>query len=140
MPGLRRRVLNPALCRRGDLLSAIGALVLGVALALLGHPLLAATAGLLHALGKLGSALHRPDDHALPGWAQAWPDPFRSAVLLSRVPATLVAAEALATALLEAGLNGAVPAIVEPGVLLVCYALWSKADLMLFRPGGSRVT
>ena len=45
-----------ALNRRGDLLSAIGALILGIALLSLGQVMLAATAGGLHALGKFGSA------------------------------------------------------------------------------------
>ena len=52
---------NARLNRRGDLLSAFGALMLGLGLFLLGQPLLAATAGLLHAAGKSGSALQ---DHS----------------------------------------------------------------------------
>ena len=48
--------------------------------------MLAATAGLLHALGKFGSGWKwRP----LPGWRPTWPDFFRTAVLASRVPAFL---------------------------------------------------
>ena len=115
--------------RQGDLLSALGALVLGVALALLGNPLMAATAGFLHAAGKLGSALHRPGAPALPGWPGTWPEPFRSLVLLSRIPALLVALLALGEALSHPGAPFA-----EPLVLLVCTALWAKADLMLFGP------
>ena len=44
---------DPTLNRRGDLLSAVGALLLGLALLSLGQWMLAATAGLMHALGKL---------------------------------------------------------------------------------------
>ena len=47
---------NPVLNRRGDLSSGLGALILFVALLSLGHVMLAVTAGLLHALGKFGSA------------------------------------------------------------------------------------
>ena len=46
--------------RRGDLLSGWGALLLGLGLFLIGQPVLAATAGLLHAIGKFGSTLHGP--------------------------------------------------------------------------------
>ena len=40
--------------------------------------------------GKFGSALHRTPRGA-PRWPAGWPDPFRSAVLVSRVPAMLAA-------------------------------------------------
>jgi hypothetical protein len=119
--------------RQGDLLSAIGAAVLGLSLALLGLPLLAATAGLLHAMGKLGSALHRPGTPALPGWPASWPDPFRSVVLLSRVPATAVAAFALVAGVTGADTQELLSALLGPGVLLICNLLWAKADLLLFR-------
>ena len=120
--------------RQGDLLSAMGAVALGISLALLGLPLLAATAGLMHALGKLGSALHRPGTPPPFGWPKAWPDLFRSVVLLSRVPATLVAALALVAGLSGAGSEALMPALLGPGVLLLCNLLWAKADLLLFRP------
>ena len=79
---------DAGLTRRGDLLSGIGALALGVALFGLGQPLLAATAGLLHAAGKFGSAYRWPTGP----WPARWPDLWRSAVLASRVPALLAAA------------------------------------------------
>jgi hypothetical protein len=119
--------------RHGDLLSATGAAALALSLALLGLPLLAATAGLLHAIGKLGSALHRPGAPALPGWPEAWPDLFRSVVLLSRIPATAVAALALAAGLSGADSREILPALLGPGVLLICNLIWAKADLLLFR-------
>ncbi len=115
------------LTRTGDLLSAIGAVLLGLALALLGDPWLALTAGLLHALGKLGSALHRPGAR-YPFWPARWPDPCRSAVLASRVPAVLAALAQLARA------GGSVESLVAPLSLLACYLLWAAADLLLFRP------
>ena len=50
--------------RIGDVSSGWGALLLGFGLFLMGQPLLAATAGLLHAVGKFGSALpRRLQDH-----------------------------------------------------------------------------
>ncbi len=127
---------DPRLNRQGDFLSAIGAVALGLSMALLGLPLLAATAGGLHALGKLGSVLHRPGLPACPGWRATWPDPFRSLVLLSRAPALLVAALALAAGLSAAQPAEVVAVLLGPGVLLVCNLLWARADLLLFRPAG----
>lgn len=120
--------------RLGDLLSSFGAVVLGISLALLGLPLLAATARALHALGKLGSALHRPGSPNPFGWPEAWPDLFRSAVLLSRAPATLISALALMAGLSRTSYEAIVPALLGPGVLVACNLLWAKADLLLFRP------
>lgn len=120
--------------RQGDLLSALGAVALGLSLALLGLPLLAATAGVLHAVGKLGSALHSPGTSALPGWPPPWSDPFRSVVLLSRAPAILVAALALVGGLSGSKPAEVMPVLLGPGVLLVCNLLWAKADLLLLRP------
>ncbi len=120
--------------RQGDFLSAIGALALGLSLALVGLPLLAATAGVMHALGKLGSALHKPGTPIIPGWPRHWPDPYRSVVLLSRLPAALVTMFALMVGLWGPEPIGLMPALLGPGVLLVCNLLWAKADLLLFRP------
>lgn len=71
---------DPALNRLGDFLSGLGAIGLGIALLLLGDPLLAATSGLLHALGKFGSTFHRPGTPI-----SIWPalGPIRSAVRCS---------------------------------------------------------
>ena len=115
--------------RRGDLLSAFGALMLGLGLFLLGQPLLAATAGLLHAAGKFGSALQ---DHSVAPARRFWPDPFRTAVLISRVPALVILLIELAAALSAPG--GPAPlAVAAPALLITCYLLWAKADLLLFR-------
>ena len=114
--------------RQGDLLSGFGALMLGLGLLLLGQPLLAATAGLLHATGKFGSALQ---DHAAPV-RRSWPDPFRTVVLLSRVPALIMLLIQLATAL--ASPYGPAPlAVAAPALMIVCYLLWARADILLFR-------
>ncbi|MER9937628.1 hypothetical protein [Mesorhizobium sp. M0088] len=67
-----------SLNRLGDMTSGVGAIGLGIALFLFGEPVLAATSGLLHALGKFGSAFE--DGKPLPGWPANWPNPFRSAV------------------------------------------------------------
>ncbi|MER8378346.1 MULTISPECIES: hypothetical protein [unclassified Mesorhizobium] len=128
-----RDVPDPALNRRADLLSGLGAIGLGVALFLLGQPVLAATAGLLHALGKFGSAV---SGMIVPGWPARWPDPFRSAVLASRLPAALAAALSAGSAVPEVW-SGASPALVTaPLTLLACYALWARADLLLFADAG----
>ena len=121
---------NPALNRRGDLLSGVGALILFVALLSLGHVMLAATAGLLHALGKFGSGWKwRP----MPGWRPTWPDFFRTAVLASRVPAFLATTIDLAYVAMTWEPGTPWSAMLTPLTLLVCYALWAKADLMLLR-------
>jgi hypothetical protein len=115
--------------RLGDLLSAVGALALGVALLKLGQPFLAATAGLLHAAGKLSSAICKSDAAS----GTDWPWIFRASVLVSRVPAMLAALIELLghlTALTHGGPT--LPALM-PATLLVCYVLWAKADLLLFR-------
>jgi hypothetical protein len=123
---------NDALSRRGDLLSGIGALVLGVALLDLGQPVLALTAGLLHAAGKFGSAWRW---RSIPGWPSDWPNVYRSAVLASRVPAIIAAACELLWVLGTFGPFTPWNALLTPLTLLVCYLLWCRADLMLF--GGS---
>ncbi len=117
-----------ALNRRGDLLSGYGAIFLGLALLGLGQPVLAATAGLLHAIGKFGSAGHW---QPLRAWRRDWPDFWRILVLASRVPAIL----ATLLGLHHLAATGA-PAIalLTPLTLLVCYACWCRADLMLLVP------
>ena len=121
---------NPVLNRRGDLSSGIGALILFVALFSLGHVMLAVTAGLLHALGKFGSAWKW---RSIPGWRATWPDFFRTMVLASRVPAILASSIDLAHAVATADAATPASAWLTPLTLLVCYAVWCKADLMLFR-------
>jgi hypothetical protein len=119
---------DPALNRRGDLLSGVGALILFVALLSLGHVMLAATAGLLHAIGKFGSGWKwRP----LPWWRSTWPDFFRTAVLASRAPAFVATTIELAHVVATSDASTPWSALLTPLTLLVCYALWAKADLIL---------
>lgn len=125
---------DAALNRLGDLLSGIGAIGLGIALLLLGDLLLAATSGLLHALGKFGSAFHRPGER-VPVWPATWPDPFRSAVLASRLPAMLATTLALGAALPQVWSGESATMLAMPVALLGCYVLWAKADLLLFDAG-----
>jgi hypothetical protein len=120
---------DPALNRLGDLTSGIGALALGVGLLMLGQPILAATSGLLHAFGKFGSALHRPNAASLYDWQWI----FRAVVIESRVPAILAALIELAR--LAPGLSDGAPLIplVTPAALLICYLVWTKADILLLK-------
>ena len=120
---------DPALNRLGDLTSGIGALALGIGLLMLGQPILAATSGLLHAFGKFGSALHQPNAASL----YDWPWIFRIVVIESRVPAILAALIELAR--LFPGLAEGAPLmpLVTPAALLVCYLIWTKADILLLK-------
>ena len=119
--------LDFGLLRRGDVLSGFGALLLGGGLMALGHPVLAATAGLAHAIGKFGSGW------SLPGgwWPARLPDFWRSLVLVSRVPAIVAALSALWLAQTTGPLLSA--AGLTPISLLLCYGLWLAADLILMR-------
>jgi hypothetical protein len=126
--GAHDAVLN----RLADLLSGLGALALGCALWMLGQPLLAATAGALHALGKLASAFIPDAYRAVRQWPAAWPDPFRSLVVASRVPAILASSIDLWRASAAALAGGLVLPAAMPATLLVCYLLWTRADLLLF--------
>jgi len=128
----RDKAPDQTLNRLGDLLSGIGAIGLGIALFLSGEPLLAATSGLLHALGKFGSAFHQAEEPAW-GWPKGWPDPFRSAVLASRLPAMAAAALGSVAALRMVWSGASATLVATPLTLLVCYLLWAKADLLLFR-------
>jgi hypothetical protein len=120
---------NASLNRRGDFVSGIGSVVFGAAMMGFGQPILAASAGLLMAAGKFGSAAGRT---SFPGWPSRWPDAFRAAVLASRVPAIVATLVGLVGALTTP--QPALSAVLGPGVLLVCLALWVRADLLLFAP------
>ncbi len=91
----------------------------------MGETILALTAGLLHAAGKFGSALSRHGGDR-PAWRL---DPFRSAVLASRLPALVLLALATMSGLAVSG--GALP--IGPATLFVCYLLWARADILLLR-------
>jgi hypothetical protein len=112
--------------RLGDLLSGFGALALCGALFMLGQPILAATAGFLHAFGKFGSALHQPN----PLSKFDWPLIFRAVVIESRVPAIFAAFAELARLLAD---GAPLMPVCTPVTLLICYVFWTKADFMLLR-------
>ncbi len=116
---------NKSLNWWGDFLSGFGALALGISLFLLGQPLLAATAGLLHAYGKFGSAFGKQHDDA----TFDWPNVFRWMVVFSRMPAI---GAALIT-LIHASVPGGGTALAAPIILICCTALWLRADLMLLK-------
>lgn len=116
------------LTRLGDRLSGWGALALFVGLILVGELVLALASGLLHAAGKFGSALEHP---AIDAAKRRRPDPFRTAVLLSRAPAMLLLGLALGRAALTP--EPAAAELIAPASLIVCYLLWARADLLLFR-------
>ena len=113
----------------GDFLSGIAALILTVALAAFGDILLAIASGLLLAAGKFGSAL-APENYAAPD-ANPWPNRCRTAVLASRLPALAALALELVRQL---GSDAPAPAgsLVMTAVMLGCYLLWARADLLLF--------
>jgi hypothetical protein len=111
--------------RLGDVSSGWGALALGVGLFLMGHPVLAATAGLMHAAGKFGSALPERVQARMP-FGQGV---FRLTVVASRIPA-LVAVLLQLQAAMAAGESQSLAA---SGLLLLCYLLWLKADVALMR-------
>lgn len=116
---------------RGDLLSGLGAVALGISLFLLGDPALAATSGLLHAAGKFGSAFRLGASGAtLLGLSV--PQLMRVSVVVSRLPAMVAAALEIARV---PGANEAdlLQAVAMPATLLACYLLWARADLLLLR-------
>jgi len=123
---------NLARVRLGDLLSTFGALALAVSLVLVGNVLLAITSTLLLAGGKLGSALMSGAS-----WILRFPglppfDPFRIAVVASRLPAFLAIGVALLSPLIS-GAPTSTGVVTQQIILFVCYGLWTRADLLLFK-------
>lgn len=125
--------------RWADFVSAIGAVLLAVSLAYFGDIWLAITSTILLAGGKLGSAI---------GPSQGWPvriesrarypttetlkfDLFRTAVILSRVPAIGALAVGLIAAVISKADFGLGEA--QSVMLLICFALWTRADILLAR-------
>jgi hypothetical protein len=120
---------DASLNRQGDFVSGVGSVVFGTAMMGFGQSILAAASGLLMAAGKFGSAAGRT---SFPGWPSRWQDPFRAAVLVSRVPAIIATLVGLVGALTT--LRPTLSAVLGPGVLLVSLGLWVRADLLLFAP------
>lgn len=114
---------DPKLNRQGDVLSGIGAILLGIGLVIMGNPWLAASAGLLHAAGKFGSALG--------GMRVA--DFCKDLVLVSRVPAVLVGGAALWR---ELALLENLQELLLSLSFMTCCLIWAAADWMLLSPDG----
>ncbi|MDH6234783.1 hypothetical protein M2281_005404 [Mesorhizobium soli] len=124
---------NPSLNRQGDLLSGIGAILLGTGLIMMGNPWLAASAGVLHAAGKFGSAL---------GGTAMWQGSFVQArladlckdlVLISRAPAVLAGVAALWR---ELALLESMQSLLLSLSFMCCCLIWAVADWLLLSPDG----
>lgn len=122
---------DPAGLWRGDFLSGIGALALGISLFLVGDMVLAATAGLLHAAGKFGSAF-KPGGETATFLGLPRSELYRVSVLFSRFPAITAALFAIAQALTDGGPD-LFSSLGMPATLVACYLLWSWADVLLFK-------
>lgn len=124
------------LVRSGDYLSALGAAALTVSLLYLGDILLALAAGSLLFGGKLGNAMSpsgtwplRLEFPALTGSTRCIQfDVFRVAVVLSRLPS-------LAALGVQAGRTvlGGAPILdaLLPAIMILCFLIWLRADLLL---------
>lgn len=121
---------DPARIQRGDFLSGMGSVALGVSLFLVADPILAATSGLLHAAGKFGSASRLGAD-ATTLFGLSVPELFRVSVLVSRFPAIIVALIEIARGLAGTQIDP-FHALAMPFTLLFCYLLWARADILLF--------
>jgi len=109
------------LVRCADLLSGLGAILLGASLFLVGQPILALASATLHSTGKLGSSLAGGRSEPLCRLA-------RRLVLGSRAFGLLAGASALPSA------SGASASdIVMSATLVVCYLLWASADILLMK-------
>jgi len=115
---------DAALNRQGDLWSTAGAIFLAIGLFELGNPLLALSAGVLHAMGKLGSAWGGGARLRFLGWSPLFGDLAKDLVLVSRVPAILSAAVGFAGDWLSAS-------------IIVCCLAWARADWLLLSPKGA---
>ena len=124
---------DPFLLRLGDLLSAVGAVALGIGLLILDKPVLAAFSGLLHALGKLGNSLPPAERMRDRFWPRHLPDPFRLSVVVSRIPALLAASLAILAAAAGWAYGSSGSDVAASFGLIVAYLLWTKADVMLLR-------
>lgn len=124
---------DPGLNQWGDVLSGIGAIILGAGLVMLGNPWLAASAGALHAAGKFGSAASSAvvtRDARVSERTGAF---FKDLVLVSRVPAILAGAAALWRELaFQESMQGLLLAL----SFMACCTIWAAADWMLLSPQG----
>ena len=116
---------DASLNRLGDLSSGWGAMLLGLGLFMLGQPVLAATSGLLHAVGKFGSTLHPDVQNRVPFGPRA----FRLTVVASRIPALV----AVLIEVEEALVGDPAQPLAASTLLVLCYLLWLKADVALLK-------
>jgi len=119
--------------RWGDVLSGVGAIILGIGLLMLGNPWLAASAGAMHALGKFGSALSGAVTSREALFSEHVGTFCKDLVLMSRAPAILAGAAALWQAFaLQQGMQGLLLAL----SFMTCCIIWAVADWMLLSPRG----
>jgi len=124
---------EPGLNRRGDILSGIGAIILGIGLVMTGNPWLAVSAGVLHAAGKFGSTLGGSAVWRLRSKSIGIGDVCKDLVLVSRVPAILVGTNALLT---ELASGKSADGLVLSLSFTACSLIWAVADWMLLSPSG----
>lgn len=124
---------DSGLNRWGDVLSGVGAVILGAGLLMLGNPWLAISAGAMHAFGKFGSALSSLGPSRPQSVAEHVGALCKDLVLASRVPAMLVGASALWLELLQPqGIGELLLAL----SFIACCVIWAVADWMLLSPKG----
>jgi hypothetical protein len=108
----------------GDGLSGIAALAFGAGVAILGSPVLAASGGAMHAIGKFGSAFFvESKSVGMPNRLSSF---FKELVLLSRIPAICAAA----VGVVRAEHGTAVQIILSVNVIFCCI-VWAAADIRL---------
>lgn len=116
--------------RIGDLLSFVGAVALTASLVHFGDVFLAIVSGALLAGGKLGTALV-PETYGATAAFNRLPTLFRNAVILSRAPAIAALALQLFSLVSASGGAAGFADFTGPAVMLLCYLIWARADLML---------
>ncbi len=131
-----RAVPSKRLNRIADLLSVAGATALTISLIYAGQTALALVSGLLVVGGKLGSAITGDDRSSVPLWPHSWSDPFRVAVLAGRAPGLLAAALDLGRHMFDQPGGMGLFSLVPPAVLVICYGLWIRADVLLVGSAG----
>jgi hypothetical protein len=115
------------LTQLGDLSSGFGAIALGAGLYLLSNPLLAATSGVMHAVGKFGSAFGVRGELSFPGRKIDASTLCRDIVLISRVPAIIATTADVFSS--KAHDDGAFA--FNTLAMLACYLIWATADSIL---------
>lgn len=128
---------DPHFNRWGDILSGIGAIVLGAGLTMLGDATLAIFAGLLHAGGKFGSAFAGQRRIRLGNGSLLLADIGKEAVLVSRVPAIAAAITGLSATMVAFGPIGEMVLALS---VTVSTLYWALADILLLRRSGPLMT